>query len=97
MTDAEKEKLYLNPVVSQEEGLRNKIANLPRVIKGAEKDLNEFIFIKDEEFSSKVRVEFNHIGISKKELIVKIYKTIISDWKKELKKSRLDLKLLLNE
>jgi len=97
LTDEEKEKLYLNPVVSIEEGLRNKIARFPSKIKDTEKDLAKLIAIRDDKFSEEVRIEFNYIGISKKEVVVKMYKILIADWKKELKEAKLELKNLLYE
>lgn len=97
LTDEEKMKLYLNPVVSIEEGLRNKIARFPMKIKDTQKDLDNFVAISDNKFSEEVRVEFNYIGISKKEIVIKIYKLLIADWKKELREAKQELKLLLNE
>lgn len=91
LTDEEKERLYLNPIVGLETQINNKIKGYSRFIEETEIFLETIKDISQQEFTDKYIIEFHGRVVNKKHLIVDIYEVLLKDWKQELTSAKKEL------
>jgi len=97
MTEEEKQRIYLNPILDTETQLINEIEGFNRLVSEAKEFVSEIENVNQVRFLSEHYITFHDKRITDKELIKKFYKILVSDWHYKIDSAKKELSILKGE
>lgn len=94
LTEEEKQRMYLNPILDTETQLLNEIEGFNRLISEAKEFVSEIENVNQAKFLSEHYITFHDKRITDKDLIKKFYKILVSDWHYKIDSAKKELSIL---